>query len=354
MSVNNLLSNLKSSGTVLITGHTGFKGAWLTMLLRELGFEVVGLSLPPEENSLYLSLDQENRPNKEYFVDIRNRDHVDDALANHSFTYAFHLAAQALVLKSYENPVETFETNVIGTANVLDALMKQKSLKAIGVITTDKVYENRNLGIRFKEDDKLGGKDPYSASKVGTEAVVDSWQQISKLNFGPRIVSLRAGNVIGGGDYSRDRLLPDIIRSISEEKTLNIRNPESTRPWQHVLDPLMGYVLAVMKTETHNFDSFNFGPKESSLKVSEVIQIANENLGGELSVNLMDSGADVEAKSLELDSERACTILEWKPFLSQEEAIHQTLNWWKLKLQGSKTASALCSYEISLALNSYS
>lgn len=353
MGVNNLFSQDESKGTVLVTGHTGFKGSWLTMLLHRLGYKVVGLSLPPEEYSLYLSLDQTNRPSTEYFVDIRKRDLVKEVLSNHSFTYAFHLAAQPLVLESYANPVETFETNVIGTANILSALIAQETLKAIGVVTTDKVYRNSNTGIRFTENDQLGGKDPYSASKVGTEAVADAWRQISKLNHGPRVISLRAGNVIGGGDFSKDRLLPDIIRSYSSGKPLFIRSPKSTRPWQHVLDPLIGYFLALTNSNYHTFDSFNFGPTEPSLSVSKVIEIAREKLDGNLTIEIVESNIDKEAKSLELDSSRAITKLKWKPFLSQEEAIVRTLDWWKLKNNDSKSANFLCNSEVTSALNSY-
>jgi len=353
MGVHNLLSGHESRGSVLVTGHTGFKGAWLTMLLHKLGFEVVGLSLPPEENSLYLSLNQSNRPTTEYFEDIRNREKIEDVLSRHSFIYAFHLAAQPLVLESYESPVETFETNVLGAANVLSALVKQKALIAIGVVTTDKVYRNSNLATRFTESDQLGGKDPYSASKVGTEAVADAWRQISKLNDGPRIISLRAGNVIGGGDFSKDRLLPDIIRSITAGTPLTIRSPKSTRPWQHVLDPLIGYFLALASSEDHDLDSFNFGPIEASLSVSTVIKIAREYLDGNLAVEITETSNDIEAKSLELDSSRSLSTLKWKPFLSQEEAIIKTLDWWRLQKQDSGSASSLCNDEISLALNSY-
>lgn len=353
MGVYNLFTHGETKGTVLVTGHTGFKGSWLTMLLHKLGFEVVGLSLPPEENSLYLSLSQTNRPATEYFVDIRNREQVQEALSNHAFTYAFHLAAQPLVLESYTSPVETFETNVIGTANILSALIKQEHLKAIGVVTTDKVYRNSNTGIRFSENDQLGGKDPYSASKVGTEAVADAWRQISKLNRGPRVISLRAGNVIGGGDFSKDRLLPDIIRSFSSGTPLTIRSPKSTRPWQHVLDPLIGYFLALATSDNHTFDSFNFGPTEPSLNVSTVINIAKENLDGNLAVEIVESNTDIEAKSLELDSSRALTNLKWKPFLTQEEAIIKTLDWWKLKNQSFESTNILCNSEITLAVNSY-
>ncbi len=343
----------KSKGTVLVTGHTGFKGSWLTMLLHRIGFEVVGISLPPEKNALYQTLEPKNRPSKEYFIDIRERDSLKKAISQHSFKYAVHLAAQPLVLKSYAYPEETFETNVIGTANVLSALIQQKDLKAIGVVTTDKVYLNLNKEIRFTELDQLGGKDPYSASKVGTESVTDAWRQISAIQKGPRIISLRAGNVIGGGDFSPDRLLPDIVRSYLDGTPLKVRNFCSTRPWQHVLDPLIGYYLALAKSSEHGHDSFNFGPLEPSLNVSKVIEESINFWGKALSVEPTGSNSEVEALTLELDSTRAISVLGWKPHLNQVQAIKSTIDWWKDNQLGKRSPGTLCDYQINEAINSY-
>lgn len=342
-----------AKGTVLVTGHTGFKGSWLTLLLHKLGFDVVGLSLPPLPNSLYEVLEASDRPGAEYFIDIRDRISIQEALSRHNFKYAFHLAAQPLVLESYANPVETFETNVVGTANILSELILQPTIQAIGVVTTDKVYKNLNYGTRFSETDTLGGKDPYSASKVGTESAADAWRQISNIQKGPRIISLRAGNVIGGGDYSNNRLLPDIVKGYLSHSSLTIRNPESTRPWQHVLDPLIGYYLAVALSGENSYDSFNFGPSEPSLSVKHVIQEAVLSWGSDIVVEIIESEPDQEAKSLELDSSRAKTILGWKPFLNQNEAIKYTINWWKDFKLLNLPAGSLCQSEIDQALSSY-
>lgn len=342
-----------AKGTVLVTGHTGFKGAWLTLLLHELGFDVVGLSLPPLPNSLYEVLEPTDRPGIEYFIDIRDRKSIQEALSKHDFRFAFHLAAQPLVLESYINPVETFETNVVGTANVLSELISQPTLQAIGVVTTDKVYKNSNDGTRFTEKDPLGGKDPYSASKVGTEAVADAWRQISNIQNGPRVISLRAGNVIGGGDYSNNRLLPDIVKGYLSQSPITIRNPESTRPWQHVLDPLIGYYLALIQSSENSYESFNFGPSEPSLTVKNVIQEAVLSWGSDIVVDIIGSETDQEAKSLELDSSQAKNILGWKPFLNQNEAVEYTIKWWKNHKLRNLPAGPLCRSEIERALSSY-
>lgn len=345
--------NSETKGTVLVTGHTGFKGAWLTMLLHRLGYEVIGLSLPPAINALYSKLQPSDRPKTEYFIDINNREFIQTALSKHEFKYAFHLAAQPLVLESYINPQQTFATNVTGTVNVLSALMLQQNLEAIGVVTTDKVYRNLNTGKRFTEKDPLGGKDPYSASKVGTEAVADAWRQISLMNHGPRVISLRAGNVIGGGDYSDDRLLPDIVRSYLTGTTLNIRNINSTRPWQHVLDPLLGYVLAIESSSENSCDAFNFGPSETSLSVASVVKLAVSSWGEDLKYETLEQSEDIEAKSLELDSSLATQVLGWQPFLDQREAVKQTIDWWKLAKLENVPVGELCISEVDKALKFY-
>jgi CDP-glucose 4,6-dehydratase len=204
-------SRIGKSKKILITGHTGFKGAWLTLLLERLGYEVCGISLKAEKDSLYQILKREGAI-QERFVDIRNREKLNSAIAEMCPSIIFHLAAQPLVLKSYREPVETFEINVTGTANLLDASFKSNSVEAVSVITTDKVYANDNTGRKFQENDPLGGKDPYSASKVATESVVAAWQQIKKTSTGPGLITLRAGNVIGGGDSAENRLLPDLVK----------------------------------------------------------------------------------------------------------------------------------------------
>jgi len=352
ISHNQLLSSDKSD-TILVTGHTGFKGSWLVMLLHKLGYKTVGISLPPASNSLYLKLDSCDKPTDEYFVDIRNYEEILRIFSSQDFSYAFHLAAQPLVLDSYKDPIKTFATNVMGTTNVLNALLSQKTLKSIGVITTDKVYKNENNATRFSENDELGGKDPYSASKVGTEIVVSAWRELSKLQNGPRIISLRAGNVIGGGDFAIDRLLPDIVRSYINKKPLEIRNLTSTRPWQHVIDPLLGYVMSVILLEDGEIPALNFGPSEPSLSVESVINFAEAAWGKPLDKRVTKQEDMLEAVTLELDSRKAKKVLHWEPFFSQKDAVYSTMNWWKEMDQKNSTASKLCNEEISRALNSY-
>ena len=286
-----LITNLSAiNEPVLITGHTGFKGSWMTLLLEKLGIEWVGISLQPKPDSLYNSIAQKNR--QEYFVDIRNYENLEKIISIIKPKYVIHLAAQPLVLNSYIEPRETFETNVLGTVNLLDTLVMNSSTSKIVIATTDKVYKQKKFKKSFKESDSLGGKDPYSWSKVGTEAVVGAWQQITNTQGGPKIISVRAGNVIGGGDSSQNRLLPDLIKGFITNSSVEIRNPNSTRPWQHVLDPLSGYLLALAKDTKEN--TFNFSPNSESLSVKEVTKIAQQSWGGQSKVNFSEAKDSLE------------------------------------------------------------
>ena len=341
------LSNL--DGPVLVTGHTGFKGTWLTMLLEELGIPVVGLSLPPTKDSLF------NRINKqgvihEAFFDITDYERVEEFLALTRPSAILHLAAQPLVIESYDSPRKTFSTNVMGTVNLLDAAFSVDSICAIGLVTTDKVYRNNNSGTRFKETDSLAGKDPYSASKVGSEAAAAAWQQIAHERGGPRISVLRAGNVIGGGDYSENRIVPDIIRAAIGNSEITLRNPESTRPWQHVLDPLYGYILALSNSisSPKSSPSYNFGPSEDSLKVKNLVKIASD-LWGEKFPKIVISevkNQKLEATNLDLDSTLAKMDLGWSPYWTQEESIKSTFEWWSKVMYGNITAFQACKDDI--------
>lgn len=339
-------------GPIMVTGHTGFKGTWLTLLLERLGVSVVGFSLPPEKNSLF---DRAKRAGAipEVFQDIRNIDAVSNFMKKHEPSAVIHMAAQPIVLKSYETPLETFETNVMGTVNILEVAFKINSVQAIVVTTTDKVYRNDNSDRAFVETDPIAGKDPYSASKVGTEAAVAAWQQIAKIAGGPKVFSVRAGNVIGGGDWGKDRLLPDLIRGLITREPIHIRNPESTRPWQHVLDPLHGYIMALESIlESADFCSMNFGPLGQSLSVKEVIEI-----GAALWPNssIVEFATDprrnmVEAHNLQLDSRQAHEILNWKPFWSQREAVVASVEWWNSVLNQSFAPADACHSDIELIL----
>ena len=338
----NFGNTLKSlGGPILVTGHTGFKGTWLTMLLQELDLEVIGYSLPPEKDSLY-SLINRDGAIFEKFDDVSNHSEVLKFIQETKPAAIFHLAAQPLVLASYEQPAETFKTNVMGTVSILEAAFSVKSVKAVAAITTDKVYRNSNLGEKFIETDPLEGKDPYSASKVGSEAAVSAWQQILKLHGGPRVVAVRAGNVIGGGDYARDRLIPDLIRAYRSDTAVTIRNPESTRPWQHVLDPLIGYVMAIEKSILGDENlSYNFGPTEGSLSVSDVVSVFKNDLGKNTEVIFEKLETKSEAKTLDLDSTRARSALKWSPTLSQIEAIEMTFGWWKAVIDQNLSPSEM-------------
>lgn len=328
-----LFSSLKSAGgPLMVTGHTGFKGAWLIGLLTELGIPAVGYSLAPEKNSLYLRAGLQGII-PEIFSDIRDKKALKAFMNEHQPSNILHMAAQPLVLKSYKEPEDTFSVNVMGTANLVETAFQTDFVRQIGVVTTDKVYKNNNQGKRFVETDPLGGKDPYSASKVCTEEVVAAWRQIARIKGGPKLISLRAGNVIGGGDFAEDRIVPDLVRGYLAEESVTIRNPNSTRPWQHALDPLIGYLYALEKLPNLGAESqsFNFGPLQESLKVSELVANFQKVWGDRSSVNLKsnESMLALEATDLGLDSTLASEILGWSPLMDQLEAMQSTAKWWK-------------------------
>jgi CDP-glucose 4,6-dehydratase len=331
-------------GPILVTGHTGFKGTWLTLLLEYLNIPVVGISLPPENNSLYSLMGRENKIT-EKFIDIRNLSDLQGTIQKFTPSAVLHMAAQPLVLESYESPISTFEVNVIGSANLLQSCLSTASVKTVGVITTDKVYRNLGSGRSFKESDPLEGRDPYSASKVGTESVVTAWREISMNRGGPQIFSLRAGNVIGGGDRARNRLLPDIVSSKLSGNPLEVRNPKSTRPWQHVLDPLHGYLMALEKSLSKQIaPAYNFGPTSKSLTVDNVVSIANNTWGDSLLVhNPHDSKKNnYEAGELVIDASLSSKELNWRPRWSQEDAVKSTVNWWRQVSEGTLTPYQAC------------
>jgi CDP-glucose 4,6-dehydratase len=334
-------------GPLLLTGHTGFKGTWMTFLLEHLKVPVVGYSLPSEKDSLF---DQTERIGAipEIFADIRNYETLEKFIDENKPSTIIHMAAQPLVLTSYENPRETFDVNVMGTANILDISFKKDFVKAIIVVSTDKVYRNDNSGRAFVETDPLEGKDPYSASKVSTEAVVAAWKQISKVSGrGPAVVSVRAGNVIGGGDLAKDRLIPDLIRGLTSGKVVEIRNPGSTRPWQHVLDPLQGYLLTLeFVLSGKELDSLNFGPSENAqFNVQEVVEILKQSLQSTSKKVLKTSYAEsnssigLEAQNLTIDSSKAREVLKWVSFWPTQIALERTGDWWGRVISGAESPS---------------
>lgn len=322
---------------VFLTGHTGFKGSWLLLMLRELGAEVHGFSLPPPTEPSLFNLLELQTACRHRTGDIRDFSSLEAALQESRAEIVLHLAAQPLVRASYDSPVDTYATNVMGTVHLLDACRRLQSLKAAVVITTDKCYENHGWLWGYRENDRLGGADPYSNSKAACELVVDAYRR-SFFNpeahgrHGVAIASARAGNVIGGGDFAVDRLVPDAIKAFMAGEPLQIRNPLSVRPWQHVLEPLYGYLL--LAERLHDSASFgggwNFGPQtDESAPVSAVADALAELWGDGAEWRQDPLEHPHEAATLKLDSTKARIELGWRPRFSLHEALVHTANWYK-------------------------
>jgi CDP-glucose 4,6-dehydratase len=333
---------------ILITGHTGFKGSWLTVLLKELGHDLYGYALPPLKQSLFNEANLSKLYAWEKYADIRDSQDLLLSIRGYSPDVIFHLAAQPLVRYSYSNPEETFTVNVNGTLNTLRAFDQSESTSSLIVITTDKVYRNDESGLPFTETDPLGGIDPYSTSKAMADFLTQSWSaSISKK----QITIARAGNVIGGGDFATDRLIPDLVRSIQEKRKPVLRNPASVRPWQHVLDCLNGYIHLLNAHKTVKQGSaWNFGPEHKDYRtVSDVTTQFNSNLnlaGWEEAT--LDSLH--EAKFLTLDSNKAMTELNWHNKLEFEQAVRWTADWYKDYLEG-KPAFEITNNQVSKFLS---
>lgn len=338
---------------VLVTGHTGFKGSWLSLWLLELGAEVVGLGLDPYTDRDNFNLCKLSNKMIDIRGDIRDVKLLQRIFREHQPEIVFHLAAQPLVRESYERPVETYEVNVMGTIHVLEAIKASDSVKVGVMITTDKCYENKEQIWGYREDDPMGGYDPYSSSKGAAEIAISSWRR-SFFNpdrfseHGKSIASARAGNVIGGGDWAKDRIVPDCIRAIEAGLPIRIRNPKAVRPWQHVLEPLSGYLLLGMKMwsePTKYCQAWNFGPGvESVSTVWDVARLIVEQYG-EGSVEDVSQAGDLhEAGLLNLDVSKARTFLGWKPKLDVSCAVKMIVDWYK-SYQFSD-AYTLCSRQI--------
>lgn len=332
---------------ILVTGHTGFKGSWLVFWLKELGAELIGLSLPVLETtpSLYIDAEIGNLVSTEYFLDIRDETEVGKAIRESRPDYVFHLAAQAFVRRSLKYPSESITTNIFGTANVLLASLSQESIKGVTIATTDKVYQNFGDQNPFQESDRLGGKDPYSASKAAAELVVASLASTCNPRNIP-VTTVRAGNVIGGGDWGEDRLIPDMVTALNTNQTLIIRNPSATRPWQYILDCLKGYLL-IGQCHLDGIigvpNSINFGPTQS-LEVKQIISLFEETFGKKIEYKVQESNFN-EAKQLELNPQLAHDYLGWSTSLSPMGAITQTANWY-LKFLNGKNARELMLVEL--------
>ena len=327
-----MFNSVYKNKKVLITGHTGFKGSWLSLWLTGLGAKVCGYSLEPNTTpSMFEELNIQNRIEKSVIGDILDEELLSETFKDFQPEIVFHLAAQPLVRLSYSEPVLTYKTNVIGSLNVLEAARKCNSVKAFVNVTTDKCYENREVKHGYTEDEPMGGYDMYSSSKGCVEIMSSSYRR-SFLNDGFCLATARAGNVIGGGDWALDRLIPDCIRSINSNISIEIRNPNAVRPWQHVLEPLSGYLLLGQKLleEGATFaEGFNFGPDENSvLTVEEVTKKIVESYGkGEVVVHKKDELH--EAGLLMLNIEKARRVLRWRPTYSTDEAIFETVNWYR-------------------------
>ncbi len=337
-SVVNNFTSYYSGKKIFVTGHTGFKGAWFITWLHLLGAKIKGYALAPEDEKDLFNIVSSKIAFESVIADIRDKEKLGLEIANFQPDFIFHLAAQALVRKSYEIPSETFEVNAIGTANLLEAVGKLPGKCTVIVITTDKVYENKETNYHYREDDVLGGYDPYSASKAATEIVVSSFRNSffnpAKYSIHQKaIASVRAGNVIGGGDWSKDRIVPDIVRSLIAAKPVEVRNPVAVRPWQHVLEPLSGYLTAgmLLNEEAVKFSgAYNFGPLPNDhLSVKDLVKTAIECWGTGEWIDKSDASQLHEAGLLQLDITKANNELNWQPKLKSKEAIRWTIDWYK-------------------------
>jgi CDP-glucose 4,6-dehydratase len=322
---------------VLITGHTGFKGSWLSLWLQNLRAEVVGYALPPPTQPSLFDLARIGKGMESLQGDILDLESLGSAIQEHKPEIVFHLAAQSLVRRSYEDPVGTYATNVLGTVHLLQAVRNASSVRSVVVVTSDKCYENRGDQRAYRETDRLGGADPYSNSKAAAELATAAFREsfFSKKGAGvkPGVASARAGNVIGGGDWAADRLIPDVMRAALEDKELLVRNPHAVRPWQHVLDPLNGYLLLAQNLWQHPeefSESWNFGPDERETKsVAAVLDRVRELWAADIRWRVDDGSHPHEAQYLKLDCTKARTKLGWKPQWNFDSALEATIQWYK-------------------------
>ena len=317
---------------VFLTGHTGFKGGWLATWLQHLGAHVDGYALPPEPGSLGDALDVGGT-----FADLRDASALARALHQAAPTVVFHLAAQPLVRRSYAAPLETFAVNVMGTATLLDLVRTTPSVRAVVVVTTDKVYENREWPWPYRETDALGGHDPYSASKAAAELVTASFRRAFLAEAGVAVATARAGNVVGGGDAAADRLVPDCLRAFAAGQPVRIRNPAATRPWQHVLDPVCGYLLLAeaLLRGPDAACAWNFGPAPGDVRpVTDVVALLAEAWGDGAAWTLDAGAGPHEAGLLAVDAAQARARLGWRPGLDLPAALRWTVDWSKRRQQG--------------------
>ena len=330
--------------TVLITGHTGFKGSWLSIILKKFGANVVGFSKDiPTKPSMYEIACVEDGM-KSIIGDINDSNHINQVFEENKPEIVIHMAAQAIVRKSYKNPLETFSTNVIGTANILDAIRNSKKIKVAIIVTSDKSYKTKKNHSKYSEEDPMGGYDPYSSSKGCAELVTSSYRNSF---FNPEkysehhvaIASVRAGNVIGGGDWGKDRLIPDIMRGVQSKSNIKIRNPEAIRPWQFVLDPLFGYLTLAEKMWNNGKEfsqGWNFGPTtHEENPVKWIIKYIEKHIGEKTDFQMDVSTQPHEEKYLRLDCSKAINELGWKSKMDLKKTLLWTLNWYKEFMKGT-------------------
>ena len=328
---------------VVVTGHTGFKGSWLSLWLQQLGADVCGVALDPPTDPSMFDEAKVAKGMRSEIADIRDLEGVKVVLREHRPEIVFHMAAQSLVRKSYEDPVTTYATNVMGTVNVLESVRECDSVRAVVVITTDKCYENKEWVWPYRETDRLGGYDPYSNSKACAELVVSAYRNsfFSHAQYDRHrlaIATARAGNVIGGGDWAEDRLVPDIMRAFAAKQVLEIRNPNAVRPWQHVLEPLAGYLTLaerLCEAGVQYGDAWNFGPEHADAKSVEwIVRQLAEDWGEDAHWHVDGQTHPHEAQMLKLDWSRAAHALDWHPVLPLKNALRLTAEWYRRRNEG--------------------
>ncbi|OFE11749.1 CDP-glucose 4,6-dehydratase [Pseudohongiella acticola] len=333
---------------VLLTGHTGFKGSWLALWLQRMGAEISGIALAPNTSPNLFELAKLSEGMDSQFCDVRDREAIDKIVRRVDPEIVFHLAAQPLVRASYDDPVTTFDTNVMGTTHVLDALRGLSTARVAVMVTTDKVYANNEWCYPYRETDTLGGHDPYSASKAASEIVIASYRDAFLKQQGLAVASARAGNVIGGGDWSEDRLIPDAVRAWQSDEALDIRRPDAIRPWQHVLEPLFGYLTLAEKLwhQPELAGAFNFGPpSHEAATVRHVIEVARDAFGqGAVRFGEGNAGPH-EAGWLSLETGKARATLGLNPQWNLTDAVSRTMDWYRDQFKGAEALS-LCEADI--------
>lgn len=336
------------SKRVLITGHTGFKGSWLSLWLQNMGAHVTGYALSPPSIPSMFEVARAAEGMTSIMGDVRDFNHLATVISKYEPEIIIHMAAQSLVRYSYKNPLETYTTNVIGTVNVLESVRVAKGVKAVIIVTSDKCYENKEWLWDYRENDRIGGHDPYSSSKGCAELVTAAYRNsffpIKQYEIhGVAVASVRAGNVIGGGDWAEDRLIPDIMRAFMEDRPVHIRNPNAVRPWQHVLDPLSGYLLLAEKLWSNGFEfsqSWNFGPNNDDARpVSWIVELM-KNLWGEGVRWEFDSSDHLhEAMYLKLNCSKARSLLGWSPKLHLSKALEWAVEWYQGYREGANMST---------------